>query len=59
MTKQLYQLPDGARFVLLRTGETFTLLRRERKNTIVLRDCKKNESFLHHACHVKRLPSEE
>lgn len=57
MTTHLRQLPDGTRFVLVRTGQRFTLLRREtfmgkRLITVSLGEGAK-DSHLHHSCHVK------
>lgn len=57
MTMHLRDLPDGTRFVLLRTGEKYRLLRRGERFgcwcNIVQRDGDEQESSLHHACHVK------
>lgn len=58
MTMHLRSLPTGARFVLCRTGDRYTLFRRDRDRwggtvIVVLRDGAANESSLHHACHVK------
>lgn len=53
----LRTLPDGERFVLCRTGQKFTLVRRERiKNRmriIVLEEATGRDGWLHHSCHVK------
>lgn len=58
MTKRLRNLPTGCRFVLLRTGEKFRLLRREINTPsgtryVVQRDNETRECSLHHACYVK------
>lgn len=54
---KLRQIPDGTRFVLCRTGQRFTLLRREtvknRRLIIVQLDGESRLSDLHHSCHVK------
>lgn len=57
MSLYLRQLPDGTRFVLVRTGQRFTLLRRETFMGKRLIACSLGEdpkdSHLHHSCHVK------
>ena len=57
MTMKLRQIPDGTRFVLCRTGQRFTLLRREtvknRRRIVVVREGEARESSLSHQCHVK------
>jgi len=53
----LRQLPDGTRFMLCRTRQTFRLVRRDhikgRTRLIVLADGEHREGSLHHSCHVK------
>jgi hypothetical protein len=58
MTKRLRNLLTGCRFVLLRTGEKFRLLRREINTPsgtryVVQLDNETRERSLHHACYVK------
>lgn len=58
MTMKLRHIPDGTRFVLCRTGERFTLLRRDIQSPsgtcyVVQRDGEARETTLHHSCHVK------
>ena len=57
MTMSLRQLPDGTRFVLCRTGQRFTLLRREtvknRRLIVVQCEGEVKETDLSHQCHVK------
>lgn len=57
MTIHLRDLADGARFVLLRTGEKYALIRREkyrgRNRIVVRREYESTDSELHHSCHVK------
>lgn len=57
MRKHLRQLTPGQQFILLRTGECCTFLRREVKTPSGIRYIVRNndrggEISLHHACHV-------
>lgn len=58
MTMFLRQMKVGQRFVLVRTGEMYVLVRREIQSPagtryVVQRDGENRESTLHHSCHVK------
>lgn len=58
MTTHLRNLPDGTRFLLLRTGQKFTLLMRiweMGKTRYLVQDenASRAASTLHHSCHVK------
>ncbi len=59
MIQRVRNMQPGDRFILLRTMEEFTLLRREHKTPsgtkyVVLKDGK-TESSLHHSCHVEKI----
>ena len=54
-------LQPGQRFILKRTREVYTFVRREPFTSsgtrhVVLREGQQRESSLHHSCHVIRLP---
>jgi len=60
-SKRVRNLQPGDRFILKRTREVFTFVRREPftpsgTRHVVLRDGERRESSLHHSCHVIRLP---
>lgn len=59
-SKRVRNLQPGDRFILKRTQEAFTFVRREPftpsgTRHVVLRDGERRESSLHHSCHVIRL----
>lgn len=53
----LRDIPDGARFMLCRSGQRYRLVRRERVKGrlrhVVLKDGSELEGTLHHSCRVK------
>lgn len=58
MTMPLRRVRPGQRFVLLRTGERYTLLTKEIDTPsgtryVVQREGSERKSTLHHSCHVK------
>jgi hypothetical protein len=60
-SKRVRNLQPGDRFILKRTREVFTFVRREPctpsgTRHVVLRDGQQGESSLHHSCHVIRIP---
>jgi hypothetical protein len=58
---RMRNLQPGERFILKRTQEAYTFMRRELftpsgTRHVVLREGQHRESSLHHSCHVVRLP---
>jgi hypothetical protein len=57
MIKRMRNMQPADRFVLLRTGEQYTMLRRENRTPsgtrYVVKKNDQSESSLHHSCHVE------
>jgi len=57
--KRVRNMQPGDKFILLRTMEQYTLLRREYRTPsgtryVVTKDGQK-ETYLHHSCHVEKI----